>query len=358
MTDLQLPNYFSFAEAMSRGISRKELARALDEGVLRRLKRGTYSTPLTTEAAERWVAIRTEHIDRLATELQRRPGHVGSHTTAAVVHGLAVTVAPASPVELTVVTGYQTSRREDGVVLHHADSTYAELVTVGGLRITSVDRTVADCLRTRRLPHGVALLDDALRRGLTTRERVLTALRAQIRWRGRPRALAALRLADVRRESWLESFSFVTLHERGLPMLVPQVVVLDEKDDFVGRTDGFLTRHGVFGEADGLGKYFLDADPFADGYAESVAAALEQEAERHEALERLGLLGVRWTGAEIQRSPELVVDRFVEAQRHATPARFRGRIVIDGTRYALPCDVRAPGLDERPLRYRKQRPRG
>jgi hypothetical protein len=343
---------------MSRGISRRDLARALDEGVLRRLKRGTYSTPLTIEAAERWVVTRTEHLDRLATELARRPGHVASHTTAAVVHGLALTIAPTSPVELTVVSGYPASRRKDGVVLHHADSTEAEVVTIAGLRVTTMDRTVADCLRTRRLPHGVALLDDALRRGLTTRERVLTVLRAQRRWRGRPRALAAIRLADMRRESWLESFSFVTLHERGLPMLVPQVVVLDQKDDFVGRTDGFLTSDGVFGEADGMGKYFLDADPFADGYAESVAAALEQEAERHGALEELGLIGVRWTGAEIHRSPDLVIDRFAEARRKAAPARFRGRIVIDGRRYGLPCDVRAPGLDERPLRYRKQRPRG
>ena len=86
-----------------------------------------------------------------------------------------------------------------------------EVVEVGGLRLLAHARTVADCLRTMTPANGVAVADAALRDGSADLLAVERSLDGMRRWRGRPRANAALRLVDPRRETWLESFSFVTL---------------------------------------------------------------------------------------------------------------------------------------------------
>ena len=64
---------------------------------------------------------------------------------------LPVAAVPAPPERHT---DYPASRRE--AVVDHLHG-----VEVGGLRTTSVPRTVADVLRTRRPPHGLAVLEDA-----------------------------------------------------------------------------------------------------------------------------------------------------------------------------------------------------
>lgn len=353
MRPIDLPPHFTLAEALDRGLTRRELQRRVAVGDLRRPRRGWYGTAPSSVEGERWEQTLHDHLERVALELRRRPGHVASHSSAALLHGLALVLSPLSPVELTAMERYPTSRREEGLVLHHTDSTQVSRVRVGGLATTDVDRTVADCLRTRKLPHGVALLDDALRRGLTTLARVRTVLDGQVRWRGRPRALAALHLAGPRRESWLESFSFVALHLLGCEVPLPQVSVLDARGELVGRVDGLLADRGVFLEADGLGKYFLDADPTAEGYAETVASVVEAERARHEALEGLGLVGVRWTGDEIMRVPEAVAQRVMDARAASWPASFRGSLRMDGEDLQLPLDAPGPSVRDRVLRYRK-----
>jgi hypothetical protein len=75
----------------------------------------------------------------------------------------------------------------------------------------------------------------ALRGGATDLLAVEASLDGMRRWRGRPKANAALRLVDPRRESWLESFSFVVLHGLGIDLPTPQVEVFDEWGQFVAR---------------------------------------------------------------------------------------------------------------------------
>ena len=353
MRHLNLPPFFTLAEARARGLDRAQLQRLVEAGDLRHPRRGWYVTTPPQVEGEQWERTVEDHRERVAFELHRRPGHVASHSSAAVLHGLAVVLSPQSPVELTAVDRFPSSRREDGLVLHHTDSTVIRRVDAGGLPATDRDRTVADCLRTRKLPHGVALLDDALRRQLTTVPRVRAVLDGQVRWKGRPRALAALDLADPRRESWLESYSFLALHLLGCAIPLPQVSVLDERGELVGRVDGLLADRGVFLEADGLGKYFLDADPTVEGYAEAVAAVVEAERSRHEALERLGLVGVRWTGDEVMKVPEAVAQRVIDSRAPSWPTSFRGALVMDGKKLELPFDASGPSVHDRVLRYRK-----
>ncbi len=320
---------FSFQEAMTKGLPRQRLRRALEQGEVVRKARGVYALPaLSAAAEERWQLARTDHLRRLKEALLRFPTAVASHSSAALLHGLELVVSPRAEVELTVVEAAPRSRRHTGVVLHHADSTETDRREVDGVRTTSLPRTMADVLRTRRSPHAVAMLDRALACGAVTREDVGAQLDRQRRWRGRPRALEALSLTDPRRESWLESYSFVALHELGMPMPLPQVDILDERLNFVGRVDGLLPE-GVFLEADGEGKYFLDADPDHE-LGETVLRRLGAERLRHDRLEKLGLAGARWTAAEVMRDAGGVNVRVNGARRRARRLSFRGWVRWDG----------------------------
>jgi hypothetical protein len=324
MTEVAFPDEpFSFLQAVGNGVPREALRQAVRSGELIRPSRGVYALPGRLDATqERWELARADHLQRLRQALLRFPTAVASHASAALLHDLELVISPQAEVELTVVEARPRSRRYDGVVLHHADSTETPWVSVRGIRVTSIPRTVADVLRTRRSPHAVAMLDRAVSAGVVHQQEVITELDKQRRWRGRPRALESLSLTDPLRESWLESYSFVAMHQIGMPIPVAQVDVLDEQLRFVGRVDGLLA-DGVFLEADGEGKYFLDADKERTP-SEAALQRLEAERARHARLERLGLVGVRWTGAEIMREVLDVTAKINAASRRARRRSFRG----------------------------------
>lgn len=315
---------FSYGSALARGVTRSDLRVAMSAGEVYRLSRGIYA-PLPTLATDvpSWELHRTMHLHSLRAALQRFPGAVASHTSAAVVHGLELLISASSPVEVTVVERAPKSRRHEGLIIHHTDSTETPFEVVGGIRVTSVARTLADVLRTRRPPHAVAAVDRAVAGGLTSVDDIRAELDSQRRWKGRPRALAALEVVDPVRESWLESFSFVTLHGHGVPVPLPQIELFDEHFRFAGRVDGLWPGSRTFAEADGEGKYFIKGG--VEVSAEQTALdKLTAEHARHRRLESLGLAGVRWTGEEMLASPEMVVGRVRAARRRGEGMTFRG----------------------------------
>lgn len=325
--ELQLPTTpFTFRDAIRADLPRGVLETALKGGHLYRVSRGVYARPVTVEGtAETWERHRKEHLHRLRAALHRFPGAVASHTSAAVVHGLELVIAAGASIDLTVVEGVPQSRLLEGVTIHHTDSTTTAHVVVDGIRTTTVPRTVADVLRTRKAPHSVAMTDRALAAGVVTLPQVTAELDRQVRWRGRPRACEALEFVDPRRESWLESFSFVTLHEQGHPVPLPQISLHDGSFNFIGRVDGLWPRDKAFAEADGREKYFLGADGQASPEPEEAARRrLEQERTRHARLEALGLAGVRWTGREVMADPEVVSIRAERARERGRGMEFRG----------------------------------
>lgn len=335
---LDLPERFTLAQAIDAGVTRYAVARLERDRKLRKISRGVYGAPVILPDGEHWRTVRIEHLHRCRDMLARHPGHAASHQTAATVYELELSLHPLADVHLTAIDRVPRSRREDRAQLHHADSVITDTILIGGIRVTALTRTVADVLRTSRLPNGVALLDGALRDGRVTSAQVRAALDEQVRWIGRPRALQALHLADPRRETWLESFSFVTLHELGVPLPVPQVEIFDEAMTFVGRVDGLLDRHGVFAEADGQEKYLLRSGEGGVSEEESRAEAMAKQQERHTRLEALGLVGVRWTTEEIRHQRDLVASRVAEALRRGDPARFTGwaRVGTSLSRLPLP----------------------
>mgnify|MGYP000869690940 CR=1 FL=1 len=319
---------FARSTALQAGITAYGLRQAHASGLIDRPTRGVYRNREGLPDGKTWEVLRAEHLQRCREFLALHPGHVVSHQSAAILHGLQIRLHPLMNVHLTSVDRAPCSRRKPGVELHHADSVANVATSIDGIRTTTLARTVADVLRTSRPPQSVALLDAAVRDELVTAPEVEAVLGTQVRWRGRPRALDALAMHDPRRESWLESFSFVTMHGLGLPLPRPQVEVLDEGFHFVGRVDGLLG--DVFLEADGASKYYLLTEELGLTPEESVSRVQAQQDERHERLVALGLKGVRWTTQDIQKNPEQVVGRVWRAVQDPDTTPFRGWLRIDG----------------------------
>jgi hypothetical protein len=165
--------------------------------------------------------------------------------------------------------------------LHRATLAPDDVCDVGGVLVTSVARTLVDVARRHTLVHSVAALDAALHaRRLTTDE--LDAVLARCwNWPRIRRAHRAVRLADSRAESPLESVSRLVLMWAGVPTPDLQVTLVDENGVPRGRVDFYWDEFGVAGEADGRAKY-------------DERAVLTREKYRQELLEDLGVVVLRW----------------------------------------------------------------
>lgn len=328
-----LPEVFTTPAATAAGISHHVLRRLVRHGAIIRVQPGVYRKPPYDEPGtteERWVRIHQEHTLRARAALKAHPHHALSHRSAALVFGWPVSLHPDEPVHLTALHVEPRSRRADGKVLHHSDSIINAVVEVDGLPLLTPDRTVADCLRTMTPANGVAVADGALRAGATDVLALESSLADMRRWRGRPRANAALQLVDPRRETWLESFSFVVLHGLGIELPTPQVEVFDQWGRFVGRVDGMWVAEGTVAEADGEGKYLIGASDQVGPSGEAAARAVVAEKGREDELRDLGLEMVRWGAQEIRHSPQITARRVDAARARGDIGRFRGRLRVDG----------------------------
>ena len=352
-----VPDIFTLQEARTAGHTRSGLERAVAAGSVTWLCHGWYARTRRGEAplVEEWEQHHRDHLAQLDLELRRRPGHAASHTSGALVHDLAVSIAPDTPVDVTAVRRAPVSRRERDLGVHSA-RTSTPATTVDGRLVTTLPRTVADFLRVRTLPHGLALLDDALRRGRIDLLSVRQELDAQRRWRGRPKALAVVKLADPRRESWAESYSFGQLHLHGIPIPLHQVDILDEQQNWLARVDGLWPAEGVVGECDGRSKYFLRDPGDSRPTEEIVRERLEAERRRQAPIEALGLPFVRWTPEEVRDDPDRVRGRVRRAFTSAHLEQFRGYVVWQGEARRLPFSVETPSVSEEDLRS-PRRPR-
>lgn len=223
---------------------------------------------------------------------------------------------------LTAVHATQRSRQSPGVVVHHADSSPTPVTEASELVVTTVARTLADCLRTRGPRVSVPLADAALHRGLVTIEELEQELARQLRWRGRPRALRSLLLVDGRRESWLESYGCVRLSESGLELPEPQVTIYDSAGAFVGRVDGAYREDATVLEFDGRAKYTIGDD--SDRGRE---AAFFREKSRHNELVNTGVAVVRIELADLLERAAATERAVLAARRRGAESAFRGTFV-------------------------------
>lgn len=221
------------------------------------------------------------------------PGVVGSHRSAAIIHGLELLVPPRPGVALTRPSGYvRTTPRSD---VHVARLPPEHQCHRYGVALTSPARTVADLARTLPFGEGVVTTDSALRNAHTSLDDLEETLVVCAGWPGAAKAAEVVAFADPHAESAFESVSRVMFAEQRLPAPQTQVVLGDDRGP-IGRVDFYWPEYRTVGEADGLSKY---AGPHV----------LAAEKLRQERLEEAGYVVVRFTWYQVIRTPRQTAAR-------------------------------------------------
>ncbi|MDO5099382.1 MAG: type IV toxin-antitoxin system AbiEi family antitoxin domain-containing protein [Corynebacterium sp.] len=141
------------AQAQREGVSRLQLGRLADKGVVMRVRQGVYLLPSAqhgpfTDIRVAWVALGGDLFPDERWELEEKL--VVSHESAALIHRIGDLI-PAK-LTFTSTTRKQTSRDDIYIYVNRGVS-WADVVNVDGLPVTSVERTVAD-LATKKIEFG------------------------------------------------------------------------------------------------------------------------------------------------------------------------------------------------------------
>ncbi len=308
---------FTFAHVAPRGVSRRQLQTALGSGRITRLRQGVF---IASEAMpDDPVAL---HLLRALAEQVVAAGRVASHETAALALGLPLRRTQQSAEARIHVTRarapQERTRRTKRLEVHLGDvPEHHVLTTPEGLLVTTAARTALDVAAGLELPDALMIVDAALRlelkdlagsldRSLYRNARLCVAAERPLveaqPYAASPRSARhldlVLSLANLRRESPLESFGAAHMHLAGLPAPTLQARIRTPGGD--AYPDFLWEEYMVIGEADGEGKY-RDESAFAH----------EKIREGH--LRDLGHDVVRWTGREGFGSPGLVMDRIGRA---------------------------------------------
>jgi hypothetical protein len=253
----RLAGVVTTGELIAGGLSSARIRTLVGRGVLVPVWRGVYARATAAAAlAGQPGGDHALHVAAAVAVTGREA--TGSHHSAALIHRLdlldgapqgvtTVTRPPDAPGSRAVRAGIRlhTAALPDGHVLTLAD---------GGLRVTSVARTVVDLARRASFGAGVVTADSALHAGQTSVRELRAALAACACWPGIERARRVVGFSDGRSESVLESLARVAFSEQGLPPPDLQVWV-GADGEVAGRADFLWREYRTVGEADGALKY-------------------------------------------------------------------------------------------------------
>jgi hypothetical protein len=285
------------------GIGPTQLRRLTRDGELERLRRGAYADPEPLDAE-------AKHLRLIAATIpQLRDGAILSHASAAVLHGLPV---PDSLLHKVWVTGSSNGGGHARASLHElkAPLLSGDVIEFGGLRATSLARTVVDLGRSLDFDDTVVAADAALHAGLES-DALVMQLDAWPRRRGIARARMAITLADGRSESPGETRSRILMWRLGLPAPGLQYDVHTAGGLF--RSDFAWEDRGLLGEFDGRVKYGKLLRP-----GERAEDVVMREKHREQLLRAEGWWIVRWTMADLRDAAgfrRIIETGFVNALR-------------------------------------------
>lgn len=265
------------------------LAAARAAGEVRRVRRGVY---LETSHAESLRDADRYRVRSLAVAAQRR-SPVLAGCSAAVVRGLPL--VGAAPAEVYLLAPAGSGRRRNGVVelvrpharpeLHH------------GVAVTGIVDTLFDVARTCSPLTALVMFDAALHAGpdgaLCTRNELEAAFEERLPFPGSARVRAVLDRCTELADSPLESLSRWQIEVGGFPPPELQVPVQLPALGTTVRLDTAWREFGIWGEADGRGKYLPGGD------AGATAARVYEEKRREDAIRlATGWRCVRWGWAD------------------------------------------------------------
>lgn len=177
---------------------------------------------------------------------------------------------------------------------HHMTLDAADRTQFRGVPVTSLDRTVVDCLRALAPRDALVVADGALRLG-ADRDAIAARLSSLTRGRGVVAARTVLDFADGRAESPWETFVRYTVVRSGLPRPELQIPIRTRLGWF--RADMGWSEWKLLLEFDGFSKYSGDADP---------ARVLFEEKRRQEAIEEEDWTFIRVTAGDMSRPDDLL----------------------------------------------------
>ena len=158
---------FSARQAASVGCSQQLLAKYVTSGRVERVQRALY------RIADFPVG---EHEDLIAVWLWSRNEGVFSHETALFLHHLSDALPVRAHITMPAAWKARVVRIPDDVAIYYGDVNDGDRVWVGVLPVTSVRRTLADCLCASVAPELVAQASaQAAERGLITAAEIWSA---------------------------------------------------------------------------------------------------------------------------------------------------------------------------------------
>lgn len=264
------------------------------DGTARRVRRGAYLLGTGPGPArptpEQYRAMALARVEAVARQLEGEHWFCGP--SAAVLWGLPLWRLPR---QVHVVQRNVPGRGAGtDLVRHRVALAPDDLVTVRGLPVTTLLRTVLDCARALPAREGLVVVDAAVRRGLDPDE--LRYRASSTRGRGVVRARAVLDSADGGAESPGESVTRYALLRHGLPAPRTQVPVSTRLGRF--RADMGWDEWRLLVEFDGFVKYaeLAGGDP---------ARVLFEEKRRQEAMEEEGWRVLRVTRADLREEEQV-----------------------------------------------------
>ena len=233
----------------------RRLNAAVARGDLLSPAQGVYVAP------ETWRGLKPPQRDLMVMRTLQaiHPDWTFCGASAALAYGMAVSYSLCGCAHVAVSRKTH-SRREGarGIARHVVEGD--GVTEASGLRVTSVERTVFDCLREAPFREGLAIADSALFKRLATNEQLEEAFAAYAHgFAGRQKAIDTLALADGRAESGGESVARAVMIERGFRLPDLQRAIPDPLGSGEGyRVDFYWELEGqrdVIGELDGREKY-------------------------------------------------------------------------------------------------------
>jgi Protein of unknown function (DUF559) len=288
------------------GLSPSKLRSLIRRGYLVQVRRGTFATrPAAAAAAS--DPRRAHALQVAAVRVSLGRDAVGSHQSAALIHGFDLLTQPASGlVTLTCRPPVRRrSRTTAGVLFRSAELPASHVTRACGTTVTTPARTVIDLARILPFMDSVVVADSALHTEKTTKEQLVNVCDDCAGWPGIGQARRVVAFSNGLAESVLESCARVTFDAFCLEP--PEIQVTVRGEGFVFRADFCWERHKTIGETDGLAKYTTSQDVLA-------------QFRRDRLLRDAGYKVVHFTWRELFDTPELVITRVRKAL--AAPAPY------------------------------------
>ncbi|MGX5697055.1 hypothetical protein ACWKWP_12715 [Agromyces soli] len=281
-----------------------ELRGARADGQVVAIRRGVY-----VDAARYGGASADERqLMRIAAVATQRPNAVFAGTSAAILHGLPVVGLRST--EVVVLAAGSSGRRRNGVreIVRPA----GEWEMLGsGFRATSIAATLIEVARSESLLTALTMVDAALHiprfgavGAICTRDELQEQFEAVLPIPGSRRVAAVLERATVHAETPLETLSRVRIEELGFPQPELQLRIERPRGGGFAYLDFGWPEYGVWGEADGDGKYLGSARRAGD--RRDAALVVREEKRREDEVRAVTNWScARWDWTEAWRAAPL-----------------------------------------------------